>query len=436
MMGFIKKNIIALIMNGALVVCLSSSPLVYDGIFHIKHQQTAKYLVPSEEKRDSGQELIVATDLNFNIAHDPGRFYKWVIQGPHGGTTPSGQLVKNGDVIQIKNKELNAFLHSHHRDLRVNRKEDEGYGGKQYEVTRYGGQDGNNNWIFYGPFGPHAYCVLQHQGTGYFLHSHSSKIYTALFYQDFWGLGHEHARLNQVTTYGGRDYNNNWLFEAISIISSEQTKEWESSLTYPGKLSYVHEGRALGGMAAFHQSWKGKNDAFSLKFRAKTITGGDIVIAFSASEVPPAWGTFSSKKERAADGYTLFIGYNGNQESMILRGDKTGKTEILWEKQASEDAKVVVKNKDDFDDYWVTFADGILAWGRGRDLDKNKLGEAKDPYPLRGVSFIGFGGGENHVEFKDIVIGQLEGKPEDKKSPVKKKKKYKVILEEKKEEDE
>eukprot|EP00485_Elphidium_margaritaceum_P010274 CAMPEP_0202702146 /NCGR_PEP_ID=MMETSP1385-20130828/15171_1 /ASSEMBLY_ACC=CAM_ASM_000861 /TAXON_ID=933848 /ORGANISM="Elphidium margaritaceum" /LENGTH=726 /DNA_ID=CAMNT_0049359735 /DNA_START=77 /DNA_END=2257 /DNA_ORIENTATION=- len=112
------------------------------------------------------------------------------------------QKVKYHDVIQLQHVATAAYLHSHDFKSAVS---------KQQEVSCYAGLDGNNNWKLVLASNENSTDFwrmgdkvnLIHCGTNQRLHSHK------LYYPD-WGF-----RQQEVTCYGHRDHNDNWLCQEL-----------------------------------------------------------------------------------------------------------------------------------------------------------------------------------------------------------------------------
>jgi dolichyl-phosphate-mannose--protein O-mannosyl transferase len=111
-----------------------------------------------------------------------------------------GPTLNFGDRIKLKHIATGNVLHSHQLTY---------YGGsRQQQVTCYNFRDDNDWWEIQAPFGGYgpvqygATIILRHVTTGLYLHSH---------------FGHQSPATQQqeVTCYGGRDQNDNWVLSSV-----------------------------------------------------------------------------------------------------------------------------------------------------------------------------------------------------------------------------
>ncbi|MCB9492711.1 MAG: hypothetical protein H6679_00375 [Epsilonproteobacteria bacterium] len=155
-----------------------------------------------------------------------------------------------------------------------------------------------------------------------------------------------------------------------------------TSFTYrPAEASRWNE-------ATFRPEWTmQETDKGSIVFRAKT--SNDVIVQMS---------TQLSANENNA--YTVVIGGGGNTKAFLRRGTNGGTRRTIT-KEENPDAMVVANT---WQDYWVSYEDGLLAFGRGRLVGENTQGLWHDPKPLTGIKYFGLSGWDKAVEYENIAI--------------------------------
>jgi len=172
-------------------------PVGYGGLaigseLTLEHCETKKFLACSAKQYNhpgsSGQNVVFAE--HHDESHNP--HCKWVIAPPFG--VPAMGSIVNGSVISLRNQHSGMFLHSHNCPSPAS---------GQHEVSGFGGQDINNNWIVEigAPvFNKHVPFRLVHQATNHALHSHHVKFFD-------W----ERRERQEVSCFQGRDANDMWI---------------------------------------------------------------------------------------------------------------------------------------------------------------------------------------------------------------------------------
>lgn len=199
-------------------------------------------------------------------------------------------------------------------------------------------------------------------------------------------------------------------------IAGSATSDWVSlsNIVYAvqdqklGGKNYTHVER-LASYKAYHENWKlGLPGQGWVKFKAKTEQ--DINVSFSS--VP---------KDLPGATYFVSIGGYDNTRTIIYSG--TNLYEINTSAGGNPNAIItdgrprdgILKIKDgkpefgqQYVDYWIKVDNGLITFGKGTEVGQGELGRWQDPNPLKFVQYVGFGGWDVAVDYKDI---QMSGAP-------------------------
>jgi hypothetical protein len=212
----------------------------------------------------------------------------------------------------------------------------------------------------------------------------------------FNGMGANQTARLDVTTDGGV-----WWGVGLDTI------DWVSlsNIVYAvpeqqlGGKNYTHVER-LASYRAYHENWKfGMPGQGWIKFKARGVQ--DITLFFSSlpQELPGAM-------------YCVFIGGYDNTRSYI-RKEWGGANLYEIDTLKGGNPQAIVTggrpgNGMQWDDYWIKIDNGLVTFGKGVNVDQNEIGRWQDPNPLKFVQYIGFGGWDVAVDYKDI---QISGAP-------------------------
>lgn len=412
-------------------------PLRYDLEVKLRHKATGKFLAPSEEgnndRNGSGQKLVVAIDENFQMgSKDPGDYIRWRIERQNG--QPEGQalggLVPYKSLIRFKNrKHSNDMLHSHpiyikNRGTKRTMKHDMLESADDgYEVTHNSGRDANDNWRVYGPFDNDCYILL-HGVHGAALNS----LAGGTIWADIDKMGlfeHVTELLQMVRCVYNNIYKDDNFWEVIPVntVSANEVSEWKASPTRSGGTNFVHPGTVLGNVIAFNSNWQSTlNDEAVITFRARGKS--DLHLVFSSEK--HAWNTYGMNTASAKPfgvksnsmnygdsmDYIITIGADKNQEFVIKRREKGKKLTDAVKLYGERKADLCVTggmpgDGSQWDSYWIKFDRGTITYGKGTMPGMNMLVTFKDQQPLTGLRYVGFGGGDEDLEFADIKVASL-----------------------------
>lgn len=398
-----------------------AGPMVAGQVVELQHRATGKYLAPSEEhdedRKGSGQKLVVAIDRGFEMGRkDVDAYRRWIV----GGSTPGGQLVKDRSIVSFNSQKFQGeYLHSHGiyiKNRGQNRLHGES-GDDGYEVTRCGGFDNNSNWILHGPFDNDA-VIIQHAGHWAFLNSH----YGATLWADIDKKVFEHVTemLQLVRCIYDIGQRNDNFFNVIpvSAVNPDLIKEWNEAPTRSGRRRFKHSGDILNPVVAFNDGWKVKTpDRGVIRWRASGK--GDMYLVLSSKKYDYLTFTDINAPVKGASDYRIAIGYDTNKEFLIVRNDD-GEVKTVYSEKRSSNPQLMITGGEPFkgeelDTYWLLFDEGTILFGKGDKVGEDPLIEFEDQNALANLEYVGIGGGKYVIEYHDITFGTISSESEEEK---------------------
>ncbi len=185
----------------------------------------------------------------------------------------------------------------------------------------------------------------------------------------------------------------------INVVEIEQGDRL--SRVMPGGKNFTYNPRLSSyRYPYFTKDWRiGTKGNGWVKFRAKAQS--DIRVYFSAiinndpenslycCSIGEKENTFSAFREKA---------------NSVRKDDASLSDPASFEMDKGQDPKVVIRNPNKFEDYWVKVENGELSWGTGKTVGQEIRMAWKDPSPLNDVKYVALGGLGEMVYFEDIEL--------------------------------
>lgn len=105
--------------------------------------------------------------------------------------------------------------------------------------------------------------------------------------------------------------------------------------------------------------------------------------------------------------YEVALGANNNTSSAISRMGARVRTQNGIDAMSGQPVGAVPANSQSYD-YWVSYAQGTVAYGRGRTIGVNTIDSWRDLTPTTGIKYFAFSSGANTVEYNNIEITSVK----------------------------